>query len=50
MHIFEFDADIYGRSLEIVYGDFIRADCRFDSLEALRDQIGRDIAEVRARG
>ena len=50
MHIFEFDTDIYGRPLEIVYGDFIRADCRFDSLEALRDQIGRDIAEVRARG
>ena len=50
MHIFEFEADIYDRSLEIVYGDFIRADCRFDSLEALREQIGRDIAEVRARG
>ena len=50
MHIFDFNTDIYGRSLEVVYGDFIRADCRFDSLEALRDQIGRDIAKVRARG
>ncbi|QQR68982.1 MAG: riboflavin biosynthesis protein RibF [Alphaproteobacteria bacterium] len=47
-HIFGHDLDIYGRSIRVALRRFVRDEKRFPNLEALRDQITRDIADVRA--
>jgi riboflavin kinase/FMN adenylyltransferase len=44
VHLFNFDRDIYGRRLEVFFKSRIRDERRFDSIESLREQIGRDIA------
>lgn len=48
MHIFDFDADIYGRILDVAFRSFIRDDVKFDSLEALTDQMKKDADGARA--
>jgi riboflavin kinase/FMN adenylyltransferase len=48
VYIFDFDADIYGKEIEVFFIDFLRPELKFDSLEALTAQIGRD--EIAARG
>ena len=48
VYIFDFDADIYGKEIEVFFIDFLRPELKFDSLEALVAQIGRD--EIAARG
>ena len=48
-HFLDFDEDIYDRdvSIEILYK--VRQNAKFDSLEELKMQIGRDIAYVRKK-
>ena len=41
--IFDFDADIYGEKLTVELIEFIRPEQKFDSLEALKAQIYKDI-------
>lgn len=41
-HIFDFDRDIYGRLLRVALVEYIRPERKFDGLDRLRDQIGRD--------
>ncbi|PHR94485.1 MAG: hypothetical protein COA69_02500 [Robiginitomaculum sp.] len=48
MHIFDFDADIYGRILDVAFRTFIRDDVKFDGLEALTVQIKKDVDGARA--
>jgi riboflavin kinase/FMN adenylyltransferase len=48
VHIFDFDEDIYGEDLEITFRRFLRPEQKFSGLEALRAQIGRDVALARA--
>ncbi|MCX5820217.1 MAG: bifunctional riboflavin kinase/FAD synthetase [Deltaproteobacteria bacterium] len=43
VHIFDFQKDIYGESLEILFIERIRDEVRFESPEKLIAQIGRDI-------
>lgn len=45
--LFDFDADLYGRTIEVEFVDFIRPDRRFDSSEALIAQMERDVARAR---
>src|SRR5205085_415005 len=47
-HLFEFDGDIYGQELELTIGRKIRDEQKFPSLEALQQQIARDIAQAKA--
>jgi riboflavin kinase/FMN adenylyltransferase len=47
VHLFDFDGDIYGRRLCITFRHRIRAEQRFPSLDALKAQIARDIADAR---
>ena len=47
VYIFDFAADIYGKEIEVFFIDFLRPELKFDSLEELTAQIGRD--EIAAR-
>lgn len=46
VHIFNFSADIYGHELELIFVDYMRAEEKFESLEALKEQLGRDQAHA----
>ncbi|MEJ2130633.1 MAG: bifunctional riboflavin kinase/FAD synthetase [Gammaproteobacteria bacterium] len=47
VHIFDFDEDIYGRLLKVTFRHKIRDERQFESLEALKAQITRDISAAR---
>ena len=41
-HILDFDEDIYGLDLKLIFIAKIRQECRFESLEALKSQLVKD--------
>ncbi len=47
VHLFDFEADIYGEDLEITFRQFLRPEQKFASLDLLRAQITRDAATAR---
>jgi riboflavin kinase/FMN adenylyltransferase len=47
VHLFDFSGDLYGQELEICFGNHLRPEMKFPSLEALRDQISMDVAAAR---
>jgi len=49
VHLLDFEGDLYGRTLEFQFLHHLRPERRFESLEALRAQIGRDSREARER-
>lgn len=49
VHFFDLDRDLYDRRLRLGFVARLRAEQRFDGLEALEAQIARDAAEARAR-
>ena len=46
-YIFDLDRDIYGVVIEVQLLAFIRGEMRFDSIEDLKTQIGRDKEKAR---
>ncbi len=48
-HLLDFCGDLYGQELEVVLVEKLREEKKFGSLEELRDQIQRDIAQARSR-
>ena len=46
-HVFEFDHDLYGAVIRLGFVQRLRDERAFDSLEALRAQIGADCARAR---
>jgi len=46
VHIFNFDKDIYGKEITVFFIEKIRNEKRFNSVEALVNQIGRDIKQA----
>lgn len=46
-HLFDFDADLYGRSIEVELTAFIRGEEKFTNAEALSAQIARDVATAK---
>lgn len=46
-HLLDFDGDLYGKTLQVYFKDFIRPEQKFDGPEALKAQIHQDIAAVR---
>ncbi len=48
VHLFDFEGDLYGRTVETRLLHFLREERRFDSFAALTDQIARDAAAARA--
>lgn len=43
VHIFDFDQDIYGKTIQVIVKDTIRSNQRFTSLEDLAGQIQKDV-------
>jgi riboflavin kinase/FMN adenylyltransferase len=46
-HFFDFSGDLYGQNIEIEFHAFLRAEAKFDSLNALIAQMDRDCAMAR---
>ena len=46
VHLFDFEGDLYDKLLDVIFLKFIRPERRFDSKEALIEQIKRDISCV----
>jgi riboflavin kinase/FMN adenylyltransferase len=46
-HVFDFDGDLYGRELEVEFVAKLREEVRFDSLDALVEQMHRDAQQAR---
>ena len=47
-YLLDFDRDIYGQQLEVSFEKRLRPEAKFDNLQDLIDQIGRDVEEGRA--
>jgi len=47
-YLLDFDRDIYGQELEITFETRLRPEAKFNSLQELIDQIGRDVEDTRA--
>jgi riboflavin kinase/FMN adenylyltransferase len=48
-HLLDFDGDLYGRRVELSFEYRLRAERRFSSVDALKQQIGQDAEEARRR-
>ena len=48
-HLLDFKDDLYGKEMEIVFVDKLREEQKFPSLDALKEQIAKDIAAARKR-
>jgi riboflavin kinase/FMN adenylyltransferase len=45
--LFDFDGDLYGRTIEVALHHYLRPEAKFDSVEALMAQMDQDAAEAR---
>ena len=48
VHLLDFDRDIYGQHVDVNFMHKLRSEAKFESLDALKAQIARDVADVRA--
>jgi riboflavin kinase/FMN adenylyltransferase len=46
-HILDFDEDLYGKSIEVIFRQKVRDEEKFDGLEALKAQMALDVKKVR---
>ena len=49
MHIFDFNDDIYDQFVAIQLLEFIRPECKFDTVEQLKQQIENDVSKVKKK-
>jgi riboflavin kinase/FMN adenylyltransferase len=47
VHLLDFDGDVYGEELEVTFGTFLREERKFASMDALKQQIERDVRDAR---
>ncbi len=47
VHVFDFDADIYGRHARVAFASHLRAERKFEGLEEIKAQIAADSAQAR---
>ena len=48
VHLLDYEGDLYGRRIDVSFEAFLRDEERFESLDALTDQMRQDVADVRA--
>ena len=48
IHLFNFNRDIYGQDVEVRFLKFLRAEKKFENLDALVQQIRQDVEQARA--
>src|SRR3954447_14815480 len=46
-HLIDFDGDLYGQPLRVAFLERMRGEKRFDSVDALVEQMGRDVEQAR---
>ena len=46
-HLFNFDKEIYGNQMTVHLQAFLRPEQKFDGLDALREQIAKDVEHAR---
>ncbi len=46
-YFFDFSGDLYGQEIEVAFHHFLRGEAKFDSLEALMEQMERDCDKAR---
>jgi riboflavin kinase/FMN adenylyltransferase len=46
-HLIDFDGDLYGQTLRIAFLERMRGEKRFDSVDELVEQMGRDVEQAR---
>ena len=46
--LFDFDGDLYGRTIEVALHHYLRPEAKFDSVEALKAQMDADAARARS--
>lgn len=46
-HLFDFDADLYGKTIEVQLHAYLRAEAKFDDVDALKAQMARDAEAAR---
>jgi len=46
-YLFDFDGDLYGKHLAVELASFIRPEAKFASVDILRAQIVRDVAQAK---
>ena len=46
-HFFDFEGDLYGQLIDVAFHAFLRAEAKFDSMDALMAQIAADCDEAR---
>ena len=47
VYVLDFDGDLYGKTVEVAFIDFVRPEAKFDSVEALVARMNEDVAEAR---
>ena len=48
VHLLDFDRDLYGQLIDVRFRSFIRPEMKFESFEALKNQISKDANGARA--
>ena len=47
VHLLDFDGDLYRRNIRVLFREKLRNEIKFDGIDALSEQISRDIAQAR---
>lgn len=46
-HLLDFDADLYGKTLEVEFVEYLRPEMKFESVDKLLEQIQQDVQQAR---
>ena len=47
VHLLDFEGDLYGAPLEVEFARSLRGERHFEGVDALVEQIGRDVSQAR---